>query len=87
MNNDNLASNMPAGQAEKLRSIAGELSEVHSLLAALCKELSGGGIVQARDLEPMIAETVPKLRHAVRAMQGIETDSGDDGEEQNPLLM
>ena len=89
MNNDNLAANNAAPEPETLRIIAGELTEVHSLLTALCKELSGGGIVQARDLEPMIAETVPKLRHAVRAMQGLEDDDGDrlDGDAQNPLLM
>ena len=36
----------------------------------------------------MIAETVPKLRHAVRAMQGLEAHgASSDGDEQNPLLM
>ena len=89
MNKDNLVSNDAIPQAETLRSIAGELTEVHSLLTSLCKELSGGGIVQARDLEPMLAGTVPKLRHAVRVMQGLEEHGGkrQDGDDQNPLLI
>ena len=58
--------------------IAGELLEIHSLLSLLCNELGGGGIVQARHLEPMLASAVPKLRDAVDAMQELSEPLNGD---------
>lgn len=68
MNNDNLRPSHPEKHSHKLRGIAGELTEVHKLLSALCDELGGGGIIQARHVEPLLASAVPKLGDAVRAM-------------------
>ena len=68
MNNNHLPPASVDDHHARLRSIAGELLEIHSLLSLLCNELGGGGIVQARHLEPMLASTVPKLRDAVDAM-------------------
>lgn len=87
MNNDNLRPASPAEQSHKLRGIAGELTEVHKLLSALCHELGGGGIVQARHLQPMLASAVPKLDHAVRTMHELTEDSGDDSKPPNPRLV
>ncbi len=92
MNNNKNASNAPATRTEQLRSLAGDLTEVHGLLDLLCAELGGGGIVPASDLEPVIAEAVPKLRNAVDSMQALamDSESGSGGEsagKNNPLLM
>lgn len=82
----------PLSRNEQMRSIAGDLSEVHSLLSLLCNELGGGGIVQASHLQPIIADAVPRLRDAVTAMNSLTcgTAAGFDGHpgpHQNPLLM
>ncbi len=84
MNNDKLQPSTPEKNNHKLRGIAGELTEVHDLLSALCDELGGGGIVQARHLEPMLASAVPKLDHAVRTMNELTEDSEDDSEPPKP---
>ena len=91
MNNNN-APNSPFIHADRLRSIAGDLTEVHSLLSVLCTELEGGGIVKARHLEPVIAEAVPKLRDAVQAVNSLTIERRArprrrTGPDQNPLLM
>ncbi len=75
--------------AEILRSIASDLTEVHALMATLCKELNGGGLVHARDLEPVLAGTVPKLRAACDAVDEL-ADLGwtpPTMTSTNPLLM
>ena len=92
MNNNNHAPNSPLAHADRLRSIAGELTEVHSLLSVLCNELEGGGIIKARHLEPVIAEAVPKLRDAVQAMNSLTMERRTRPRywtrpDQNPLLM
>ncbi len=92
MNNNKNASSTPLTKPEQLRSLAGDLTEVHGLLDLLCAELGGGGIVPASDLEPVIAEAVPKLRNAVNSMQALATDSENGSADQsagkrNPLLM
>ena len=92
MNNNNHAPNSSLVQADRLRSIAGELTEVHSLLSVLYNELEGGGIIKARHLEPVIAEAVPKLRDAVHAMNSLTMERRarprhPTSPDQNPLLM
>lgn len=92
MHNNNQVQSIPSDRTEQLRSLAGDLSEVHSLLSMLCHELGGGGIVQARHLEPVIARTVPKLREAVATMNamaaGVNGVHGTDWPaSHNPLLM
>jgi len=92
MKNNNEASSIPLSSPEKLRSLAGDLTEVHSLLSVLCDELGGGGVVPAAYLQPMISDAVPKLQHAVASMNAIaarltevpgEQAAADDG---NQLL-
>lgn len=85
--NNNLTPSASTQQSNQLRSIAGDLMEVHGLLSLLCNELGGGGIVQARHLEPMLSRAVPKLRDAVQAMNEISGPQGDDSRQPNPLLM
>ena len=46
MNKNNHPDNLIT-RTEHLRSIVGELSEVHSLLTVLCSQIEGGGIVLA----------------------------------------
>jgi hypothetical protein len=91
MNNNNDALDARALRVDQLRSIASDLTEVHSLLSLLCTELGGGGIVKARHLEPVIADAVPRLQHAVAAMNamaaGVTTRADAPGPEHNPLLM
>ena len=87
MNNNNLSTSALDKQTHQLRSIAGDLMEVHGLLSLLCNELGGGGIVQARHLEPMLARAVPKLRDAVHAMNEISGPEADDDQQPNPLLI
>jgi len=92
MNNNNHAASIPLPHTDQLRNLAGDLTEVHSLLSVLCSELGCGGIIQARHLEPMIARTVPKLREAVATMNAMAAGVDDQAEypsmeERNPLLM
>ena len=93
MKNNNEASSIPLSSSEQLRSLAGDLTEVHTLLSVLCDELGGGGVVPAAHLEPMISDAVPKLRHAVASMNamaaGLNAVPGEDpaSEGRNPLLM
>jgi len=52
-----------------LREIAVDLNEVYGLMNELCATLQGGGIVQARDIEPSVAKAIPKLRRAVDTLK------------------
>ena len=82
-------------RTEKLRDIVGELTEVHGLLDLLCTQLEGGGIVQAKELEPVVAEAAPKLRKALNEMNTLTHQGGARVEgrrnqsprSKNPLLM
>ena len=56
--------NTDAGTSN-LRELAVDLNVVYGLMNELCATLQGGGIVQARDIEPSVAKVVPKLRRAV----------------------
>ncbi len=92
MKNNNEATSMPTSSSDQLRNLAGDLTEVHTLLSLLCTELGGGGIVPAGQLEPVIAKAVPKLRNAVASMNALAAgingeDCGDPLVEKNPLLM
>ena len=84
MNNNNKAG------MNNLHDLVGDLSDVYGLMSELSLQLQGGGIVQARDIEPSVAKAVPKLRRVVAALQAASTNS-ESGEEpllnQNPLLM
>lgn len=89
--NNNRISDVPLSQGEELRSLAGDLTEVHTLLSVLCTELGGGGIVPASDLEFIIGEAVPKLKSVVASMNELaECYPGTAElacENPNPLLM
>ena len=93
MKNNNETSSMSASSSEQLRSLAGDLTEVHALLSVLCDELGGGGVVPAAQLEPMISDAVPKLQQAVASMNAMAAGlTGVPGEDpasgaDNPLLM
>ena len=68
---------------DQLQHLATDLGEVYNLLHGLCSKLAGGGIVQARDIEPSVARAVPKLRRAVadaeRGQVMISEGQPDDG--------
>ena len=82
-------------RTEQLRSIVGDLTEVHGLLSLLCTHLEEGGTVDAAELEPVISEAVPRLRQAVSAMNILTHQGGNTlegcrtnvGTSKNPLLM
>lgn len=80
--------------ARSLRDLAADLDEVYRLMDELCEQLQGGGIVQARDIEPSISKAVPKLRRAVATLTEASTRGSNGGEHgevtkpsQSPLLM
>ena len=78
-----------------LRSLATDLHEVYSMLNELSSHLEGGGIVQARDVEPAVSKAVPRLRNAVAALYAATKHEENERDRmtglrtpnQNPLLM
>ena len=68
--NNNVAANL-ASESNQLRLLASELREAYTLLDHLCKQLEGGGIIQARDVEPTVAKAVPTLKHAVAVLNSV----------------
>jgi len=89
MNNKNHPDSLIT-RTEDLREVIGELSEVHSLLAVLSGHLEGGGIVQARSLEPIVREAVPRLRDALEVMNRMAGNAlarGPRADGADPLLM
>jgi hypothetical protein len=56
---------------DQLRHLATDLQEAYRVLDILCTQLEGGGIVPARDVEPAVLETVPKLRNAVDVLSKV----------------
>lgn len=84
MNNDNNK------KSDSLHELACDLNEVYGMMTELCETLQGGGIIQARDIEPSVARVVPKLRRAVTTLARA-TETGRDreltGSERSPLLM
>jgi hypothetical protein len=85
--------NTDAG-TNNLRELAVDLNEVYDLINDLCTTLQGGGIVQARDIEPSVAKAVPKLRRAVDTLKAAaaKRDAGGgrehtDDPHRSPLLM
>ena len=82
---------------QTIRHLAFDLREVYELLDNLCSHLAGGGIVQARDIEPSISRAMPKVRRAVNALNALNVitddeignkEDGDAGSPgQSPLLM
>jgi hypothetical protein len=82
---------------QTIRHLAFDLREVYELLDSLCSQLAGGGIVQARDIEPAVAKAMPKVKRAVNALNALnvitddelgKNDDGDAGSPgQSPLLM
>jgi hypothetical protein len=82
-----------------LEYLASDLHEVCGLLNELRMQLAGGGIIQARDIEPSVSIAVPKLRRAVAALNAVAMmNAGNDDNNyaklaevtapsQSPLLM
>lgn len=78
-----------------LRGLATDLHEVYSMLNELSSHLEGGGIVQARDVEPAVSKAVPRLRNAVAMLYAAtkheesrhDRMKGTGKSNQNPLLM
>jgi hypothetical protein len=68
--NNKAAENL-ASESDQLRHLASDLREAYMVLDKLCSQLEGGGIVQARDVEPAVAQTVPKLRRAVAVLNTV----------------
>jgi hypothetical protein len=56
---------------DQLRHLAADLREAYKVLDVLCTQLEGGGIVPARDVEPTVSETIPKLRNAVEILSKV----------------
>jgi hypothetical protein len=87
----NNAAENPAAEGNELSDLASELRDTYELLDRLCTQLKGGGIVQARDIEPTVAQAVPKLRHAVMWLNSVSMvrDSRADSKRvsKNPLLI
>ena len=77
-------------QSDSLHDLAVDLNEVYGLMSELCAQLQGGGIIQARDIEPSVARAIPKLQHAITTLAKA-TESGSSGEitgpAKSPLLM
>jgi hypothetical protein len=79
----------------QLRYLATDLHEVYSLLSELSLQLEGGGIVQARDVEPAVSAAVPRLRSAVETLYAASKRGETYGDSpdaisspgRNPLLM
>lgn len=83
-------------KTEILRGLAADLNEIHTSLNELCAILQGGGIIQARDVEPTLANATPKLRRAINTLneaslseQDDDADlrDGDSDASHGPLLM
>ena len=76
---------------DTLRYLATDLHEVYSRLNELSANLEGGGIVQARDIEPAVAMAVPRLRNAVATLYAAtqrDDHSANGGlSNKNPLLI
>ncbi len=66
-------------KAEVLHELASDLHGVYESLRELCEMLQGGGIVQARDVEPSLANAVPKLQHAVQTLNEAAAPAEDAG--------
>ena len=56
---------------EQLRHLAVDLREAYKVLDMLCTQLEGGGVVPARDIKPVVSQTVPKLRNAVEILNEV----------------
>jgi hypothetical protein len=92
-----------AFEGTELTQLASELRDAYEHLDGLCSELSNGGIVQARDIEPAIAQAVPMLRLAASMLEtfnligdgpqvtspraGAGGGAGSKTVSQNPLLI
>lgn len=79
----------------QLHYLATDLHEVYSILDELRLQLEGGGIVQARDVEPAVSKAVPKLRSAVATLYAASKRDENRGDplaaisspSRNPLLI
>lgn len=81
-------------KVEILHELAIDLHDVYESLSELCAMLQGGGIVQARDVEPSLASAVPKLQRAVKTLNDAAAPAEDAGRKdgngdasQSPTLM
>jgi hypothetical protein len=68
--NNNGVVNM-VSKDDQLRHLAADLREAYKVLDMLCTQLEGGGIIPARDVKPVVSETVPKLRNAVDVLSKV----------------
>jgi hypothetical protein len=68
--NNNGVVNM-VSKDDQLRHLAADLREAYKVLDMLCTQLEGGGIIPARDIKPVVSETVPKLRNAVDVLSKV----------------
>jgi hypothetical protein len=97
MKNNNNPQAQVTSKNESLRHLANDLREVYGVLNELCSQLEGGGIVKCKDVEPAVAQAIPKLRRAVAALNAAsmlaEGQAAPDPSAatmsagQNPLLM
>ena len=77
-------------QSGSLHDIAVDLNEIYGMMSELCATLQGGGIIQARDIEPSVARVMPKLQRAVTTLAKVDEagrDRGPMGPSTSPLLM
>lgn len=62
---------------QTLRHLAFDLREVYALLDDLCAHIAGGGIVQARDIEPAVVQAMSKVKRSVNALNAINALADD----------
>lgn len=80
--------------ANNLQRLVQDLHDVHAMLSDLCAGLGGGGIVQARDIEPALARSVARIGNACAALDAAVERRGHEPRyahvttpDQAPLLM
>lgn len=77
-----------------LQRLAQDLHDIHAILSDLCSRLGGGGIVQARDIEPTLARSVTEIGRACATLDAAAERPGQEPHyagvttpDQAPLLM
>jgi len=89
-----LMQNNKNDKTNSLAELASHLNDVYVSLHELCAALQGGGIMQARDIEPALASAIPVLRDAVTTLNDVSVQDDDTrrrgaitAASQSPLLM
>ncbi len=94
MKKNNNTASVIRSHTDNLQRLAQDLHDIHAELSDLCDRLAGGGIVQARDIEPTLARSVAKIGRAQAALNAAAERprrkshyAGVTTPDQAPLLM